>query len=145
MRLLLRSCPLYYSWYWVRLFWQFGDKVIEALRKDPGWPHPQRAVNARNDGHRQFFTRYLEDQLQDRPDIHAKTLPDYPPFGKRILLDNGWYAALKRDHVTLVVEPVAEVTEHGLVSESGIYAMPFLNVEYWQMTRNVDLDYYTQC
>ena len=120
LRMLLRSCPLYYSWYWVRLFWQFGDKVIEALRKDPEWPHPQRAVNARNDGHRQFFTRYLEDQLQDRPDLLAKTLPDYPPFGKRILLDNGWYAALKRDHVTLVVEPVAEVTEHGLVSESGI-------------------------
>ncbi|HVW40964.1 MAG TPA: NAD(P)/FAD-dependent oxidoreductase [Amycolatopsis sp.] len=119
LRMLLQACPLYYSWYWVRLFWQFGDKVIEALRKDPEWPHPERAVNARNDGHRRYFTRYLEEQLRDRPDLLPKTLPDYPPFGKRILLDNGWYAALKKDHVTLVAEAVSEVTERGLVSESG--------------------------
>ena len=31
-------------------------------------------------------------ELGDRPDLMAKVLPDYPPFGKRMLLDNGWYA-----------------------------------------------------
>ena len=56
-------------------------------------------MNKINDGHREFFTRYIETQLGDRPDLVAKVLPDYPPFGKRILLDNGWYAALKRDDV----------------------------------------------
>src|SRR5258706_15223112 len=91
LRMLLQSCPLYYAWYWARLFWQFGDKVIEALRKDPTWPHPERSMNARNDAHRKFFTRYLEEQLWDRPDLIRKSLPDYPHFGKRILLDNGWY------------------------------------------------------
>src|SRR5664279_776557 len=55
-RQLLQSFPLYRSWYWLKLYWQFGDKVLEALRKDPDWPFPDRAVNARNDGHRKYFT-----------------------------------------------------------------------------------------
>jgi 4-hydroxyacetophenone monooxygenase len=119
LRMLLEACPLYFSWYWARLFWQFGDKVIEALRKDPSWPHPERAVNARNDGHRRYFTRYLLDQLDDRPDLVEKTLPDYPPFGKRILLDNGWYKTIQRENVTLVAEAVSSVTPDGVISESG--------------------------
>jgi 4-hydroxyacetophenone monooxygenase len=119
LRDLLQSFPLYHSWYWLRLFWQFGDKVIEALRKDPDWAYPERSVNARNDGHREYFTRYIKDQLGDRHDLLEKVLPDYPPFGKRILLDNGWYAALRRDHVSLVNESVAEVLGHGIVSASG--------------------------
>jgi 4-hydroxyacetophenone monooxygenase len=119
LRMLLRSCPLYHGWYWLRLFWQFGDKVIEALRVDPAWPYPERSVNARNDGHRDFFTRYITSQLEGREDLLERALPDYPPFGKRILLDNGWYATLLRDDVTLVNESVVEVREDGLVSASG--------------------------
>jgi 4-hydroxyacetophenone monooxygenase len=119
LRMLIQSCPLYHAWYWTRLFWQFGDKVIESLRIDPGWAHPERSVNARNDAHRQYFTRYLTRQLKGRPDLIAKTLPDYPPFGKRILLDNGWFKAIQRDNVTLVTERVTEVTPTGLVDSAG--------------------------
>ena len=119
LRLLMLACPLYHSWYWLRLFWQFGDKVIEALRKDPLWPHPERAVNARNDGHREYFTQYIVEQLEDRVDLLDKVLPDYPPFGKRILLDNGWYQVLRQPNVLLVAEHVTSVTEDGLVSASG--------------------------
>jgi 4-hydroxyacetophenone monooxygenase len=119
LRMLLRECPLYHGWYWLRLFWQFGDKVIEALRIDPEWPHPERSVNSRNDGHREFFTRYIRKQLEGRADLIEKVLPNYPPYGKRILLDNGWYSMLRRDNVTLIDEPVAEVREHSMVSSSG--------------------------
>ncbi|TQC41748.1 NAD(P)/FAD-dependent oxidoreductase [Rhodococcus sp. WS4] len=119
LRRLLQSCPLYHSWYWIRLFWQFGDKVIESLRVDPEWEHPERSVNARNDAHREYFTRYITAQVGDRTDLLDKVMPDYPPFGKRILLDNGWYEALRRDNVDLVNESVAAVTETGLVSASG--------------------------
>ena len=119
LRMLIQTCPLYHAWYWTRLFWQFGDKVIESLRIDPGWEHPERSVNARNDAHRQYFTRYLTRQLKNRPDLIAKTLPDYPPFGKRILLDNGWFKAIQRDNVTLVTERVTEVTPTGLIDSAG--------------------------
>ena len=120
LRTLLRTCPIYRGWYWLRLFWQFGDKVIEALRVDPEWPYPERAVNARNDGHREFFTRYLASELEGRDDLIAKALPDYPPYGKRILLDNGWFQTLKRDSVTLINEGVAEVRPDGLVTSDGV-------------------------
>jgi 4-hydroxyacetophenone monooxygenase len=119
LRRLLQSCPLYHSWYWIRLFWQFGDKVIESLRVDPEWEHPERSVNARNDAHREYFTRYITAQVGDRTDLLDKVMPDYPPFGKRILLDNGWYEALRRDNVDLINESVDAVTETGLVSASG--------------------------
>lgn len=114
-RKLLGNNRLYHAWTWVRLFWQFGDKVIEALRVDPDWEHPERSVNARNDAHRRMFTRYIEKELEGRPDLYEKSLPDFPPFGKRILLDNGWYKTLKRDNVSLLAEGVASVDETGLV------------------------------
>jgi 4-hydroxyacetophenone monooxygenase len=119
LRDLLRTCPLYFGWYWLRLFWQFGDRVIEALRVDPEWEHPERSVNARNDAHRKFFTRYIEACLEGRPDLIEKAIPSYPPFGKRILLDNGWYETLKRDNVELVTESVAAETAKGLRTAGG--------------------------
>lgn len=119
VRLLLRVSPIYRTWYWLRLFWQFGDNVISALYKDPEWPHPERAVNARNDAHRRFFTRYVKQQLDDRQDLLQKVLPDYPPFGKRILLDNGWYQAIQRPNVALVDEGVEAVTTTGVRTVSG--------------------------
>jgi 4-hydroxyacetophenone monooxygenase len=118
-RYLLKNFPMYRSWYFLKLYWQFGDKILDSLRKDPNWPHPERSVNARNDGHRQFFTRYIEDQLGSRTDLLKKVVPTYPPYGKRILLDNGWYAALLRDNTTLVSEPVIEVLDHGVQAASG--------------------------
>ncbi len=119
LRMLIQSCPLYHAWYWIRLFWQFGDKVIESLRIDPGWGHPERSVNARNDAHRQYFAGYLTRRLKGRPDLIEKALPDYPPFGKRILLDNGWFETIRRDNVTLVTERVNEVTPTGLIDSAG--------------------------
>ncbi|MGW6144852.1 flavin-containing monooxygenase [Streptomyces sp. NPDC055140] len=118
-RYLLRTFPLYRTWYWLKLYWQFGDKVLDSLRKDPQWPHPERAMNARNDGHRVFFTQYIRDELGERADLFEKVLPGYPPYGKRILLDNGWYRALCRPDVTLVTEAVEKVTPTGVVDRSG--------------------------
>jgi 4-hydroxyacetophenone monooxygenase len=119
-RQLMMTYRHYRAWYWVKLYWQFGDKILDALRIDPGWAHPERAVNAQNDAYRRYFTRYIRDELGRRDDLVAKVVPDYPPFGKRILLDNGWYRTLKRENVTLVDEAVARLTEGGLVTESGL-------------------------
>lgn len=118
-RQLLITYRHYRSWYWVKLYWQFGDKILDALRIDPDWPHPERAVNAQNDAYRRYFSRYIREELGNREDLLAKVVPDYPPFGKRILLDNGWYRALMRQNVSLVNEAVSQVTEDGLVTQSG--------------------------
>jgi 4-hydroxyacetophenone monooxygenase len=118
-RYLLRTFAIYRAWYFLKLYWQFGDKVLDSLRKDPDWPHPERAVNARNDGHREFFTQYIRAELGDRTDLFEKVVPAYPPYGKRMLLDNGWYQSLRKPNVTLVTEAVTSVTATGVVTASG--------------------------
>ncbi|MDL5159070.1 flavin-containing monooxygenase [Actinomycetospora termitidis] len=115
----LAEVPFYAGWYRTRLAWTFNDKVHPALVVDPDWEHPERSVNAANDGHRRHFTRYLEAELEGRPDLVAKALPHYPPFGKRMLLDNGWFAALRRDDVELVTEAVASVGPSSVRTASG--------------------------
>jgi 4-hydroxyacetophenone monooxygenase len=118
-RLLLAHVPFYRRWYRTRLSWNTGDRVHPTLQVDPAWEHPERAVNAANDAHRRVFTRYLERELDGRADLLERALPDYPPFGKRMLLDNGWFAALRRDDVELVTAPVAAVTPTGLRGADG--------------------------
>jgi 4-hydroxyacetophenone monooxygenase len=119
LRLLLREVPLYQAWYRVRLGWTFNDRTHPTLQKDPSWPHPERSLNAVNDAHRQFFTRYIESEVGDRPDLLERVVPDYPPFGKRMLMDNGWYRMLTKDHVELVTEPIAEVRSDRVVTTDG--------------------------
>lgn len=116
---LMANVPFYRGWYRFRLAWLYNDRIHFSLQKDPDWPHPERSLNRINDSHRRFFTQYIEDQLAGRPDLLEKALPDYPPFGKRMLLDNGWYAALKKNNVDLITEEVAGFTETGVVTASG--------------------------
>ncbi|QBJ95766.1 NAD(P)/FAD-dependent oxidoreductase [Rhodococcus sp. ABRD24] len=116
---LIDNVPLYYSWYRARLSWIFNDKVHPTLQVDPEWTEPELSINRTNHGHREFYTRYLTSQLDGRPDLIAKCLPDYPPFGKRMLLDNGWYAMLQKDNVDLVTHAVTQITEDGLTDDTG--------------------------
>lgn len=118
-RLLMEWVPNYSAWYRLRMLWMFNDKLHASLHVDPEWPHPERSVNAANDKHRAFFTKYLEEQLAGRPDLVDKLLPDYPPYGKRILMDNNWFATLKRDDVRLVTERVEQVEGSAMVTSDG--------------------------
>ena len=38
-------------------------------------------------------------------DLIDKLIPDYAPFSRRPVVDNGWYKALTRDNVELVTDP----------------------------------------
>ena len=117
--LLLQEVPVYRAWFRERLAWIFGDRNYPSLHKDPNWPHPERSLNAQNESHRRFFERYLRDKLVDRPDLIEKCLPPFPAFAKRMLLDNGWFDALRRDNVELETDAVAQVTPDGVITSSG--------------------------
>ncbi len=119
IRFLINEVPLYRAWYRVRLGWNFNDRVHESLQKDPSWHDPDRSLNALNDGHRRFFTSYIEEELGDRRDLLPKVLPGYPPFGKRMLMDNGWYRMLRNPKVELVDTPIARVRENRVETEDG--------------------------
>jgi 4-hydroxyacetophenone monooxygenase len=119
VRFLFREIPLYETWYRLRLSWIFDSKVHPSLQKDPHWPHPDRSINSINEGHRNFFTRYIESQLGDRQDLIDAVLPKYPPFGKRMLLDNDWFKTLTRDDVSLVTDRITAIAESGVMTGDG--------------------------
>jgi 4-hydroxyacetophenone monooxygenase len=118
---LLRHVPAYARWYRFLLFWPGSDGLLPALVMDPEWPHPERSVNAVNEETRKALTAYYEMQLEGRPDLLAKVLPAYPPFGKRILQDNGtWLTALRRENVEVVTAGIREITEEAILDEDGV-------------------------
>lgn len=119
MRLLLENVPCYAAWYRARLLWLFNDRIHASLQRDPEWTDPRRSVNSLNDAHRDYFESYIKDQLDGRPDLIAVSIPDYPPFGKRMLIDNGWYEMLKRPKVNLVTNTIDRITDEGLVTRDG--------------------------
>ncbi len=117
---LLKHLPYYGRWYRFLLFWPASDGLLPSLIIDPSWPHPERSVNAANEQTRILFTDYLKRQVGDDPALLAKVVPSYPPFGKRMLQDNGsWLAALKRENVELVTQGIAEITADAVVCEDG--------------------------
>ena len=120
IRFLLREVPLYQAWYRVRLGWTFNDRIHSALQKDPDWSHPERALNAQNDSHRAYFTEHVKAELGDRADeLFDTVLPTYPPFGKRMLMDNGWYRMLRKPNVQLVTDSVHGIEGNHLITEGG--------------------------
>jgi 4-hydroxyacetophenone monooxygenase len=118
-RWLLAHLPFYVQWYRFNMFWRYGDGLLPFLRKDPAWPHPDRAVNKGNDRHRQELTDFILSELKDRPDLIEKCVPTYPPYGKRILLDNGWFRTLAKPNVELVSEAIDHFSRDGIVTADG--------------------------
>jgi 4-hydroxyacetophenone monooxygenase len=101
------------------MFWRYGDGLLPFLRKDPDWPHPDRAVNKGNDRHRQELTDFILSELNGRPDLIEKCVPSYPPYGKRILLDNGWFRTLTKSNVELITTPIDHFTREGIVASDS--------------------------
>ena len=75
-----------------------------------------------NDERRALLTAYLEHLFAGHPHLLRAAIPDYPPGAKRMLRDNGvWAAALKQDNVTLVTDPISRITPHGVATAEGEY------------------------
>ncbi len=120
IRFLLREVPFYQEWYRQRLAWVFNDRIHSSLQIDPEWPQPERAINRQNDKHRQHFENYIKEELGGREDLLDAVLPDYPPFGKRMLMDNGWYRTMTKDNVELVNSHISQVNGSCVETQDGV-------------------------
>ena len=121
---LLAHVPYYVQWFRFNMFWRYGDGLLPFLARIPAWPHPERAVNSVNDRHRQELTDFILAELKDRPDLIQNCVPTYPPYGKRILLDNGWYRTLTKPNVELVTDAIDRFTRDGIVTADGAERPP---------------------
>lgn len=104
-----RHVPYLYMWYRFLLFWASGDVNHSVVQIDPNWDTGGHSINARNHEIREKMIRYIEAELQDRPGLAEKVIPNYPPWGKRMLRDNNWFKMLGRDNVELIGERVTKI------------------------------------
>jgi 4-hydroxyacetophenone monooxygenase len=118
-QLLMERVPFYATWYRMRLLWMFNDKLHASLQIDPEWEYPDRSINAANDKHRLFFTEHIRKELGDHQGLWDKVLPTYPPYGKRILMDNGWYKVIQREDVELITDRVVAIRPNGVQTADG--------------------------
>ena len=118
---LLRNLPGYANWYRFWIFWRNVEGMMGAARVDPEWTgDPNLSVSQINEFIRQLLTGYLQNEFGDRPDLLTQVMPNYPPFAKRFIRDNGiWAKTLKRDDVHLVTTGIAEVTPEGVRTNDG--------------------------
>ncbi len=115
---LFEHLPFYASWFRFVMLWRYGDGLLPLLRKDPEWTHPH-SINKANERHRQQMADHIVSELDGRPDLLEKCMPTYPPYGKRILLDNGWFSAVRKPNVELITDSVERVDSTGVQSASG--------------------------
>ncbi|MBD0862924.1 NAD(P)/FAD-dependent oxidoreductase [Gordonia sp. zg691] len=120
VRLLMDQVPFYAAFYRLRLIWQFQDKLLETLRRDPSWAHPNRSVNEHNDRHREFLTATALERLGEDAETFAElVVPDYPPYSKRILMDNEWFDTIRRPDVVLVPQSATRLDERHVIDSAG--------------------------
>jgi 4-hydroxyacetophenone monooxygenase len=121
MKWLLEHVPYYDKWYRFWLFWMTTEGFLPMVKADPDWSGPTTAVGAANAMLREMAAQGLAAQVQDRPDLAGKVIPQYPVGGKRAVLDNGvWLGALKRPNVSLVTDKIARITPKGVVTADGV-------------------------
>ena len=117
---LLEHVPFYGKWYRFWLFWMLTDGFYEGVKGDADWSGGPQAVSAANAMMREMLIEAIRLQAPDDPELLAKVIPAYPVGGKRALVDNGvWLAALRRDNVELISEPIDKITAKGIVTKDG--------------------------
>jgi len=115
---LLKNLPFYSRWYRFLLFYPGSDQLLDSLFIDSAWKVRSDSINQKNDAMRELFTAAMLAQISDQS-LVDKVIPDYPPFGKRMLQDNGaWLQALHLPNVTLLSEGVECISSKGVVSSS---------------------------
>ena len=116
---LFQNVPYYWNWFCYYTF-ATTSRLQDLQRYDREWQKEGGRINARNDKLREILLEYIRTKVGDKPDLYSKLLPSFAPLGRRSVIDNGWYDALRRDNVELVTEKIARFTPQGILTVDGI-------------------------
>jgi len=123
---LLDNFPGYWNW-WRYMAIAGLFQTHGFIVPDEEWVAQGGQWNPMNDQLRKDLTAYIEAQTGGDQELIAKLVPDYAPFSRRPVVDNGWYKALTRDNVELVTDPIVRMTPEGVQTEDGtVYAIDTL-------------------
>ena len=115
----LNHIPLYAEFHRARMIFGFMDRNWPAVPSDPAWDHKDRAMSEVNDMLREALAGYISEQLGDQQELMKKCLPEFPVFGKRLIIDNNWYQHMTREDVNLVDEPIVRFHPNGIETADG--------------------------
>jgi 4-hydroxyacetophenone monooxygenase len=117
---LFQHFPHYWNWYVFATFHTlFADNgSLQAV--DEEWRASGGQINRKNDMLRENICAMIEDEFSDDHDFIKKITPTWPPFAKRLVVDNGWFDALKQPHVSLVTDGIDQITPSGILTRDGV-------------------------
>lgn len=119
MKWALTHIPTFKEWFRFRVYWAAADGLFANVLKDPAWEGNDLSVSQSNEMTRQYALGYMQQKFADRPDLIEKLTPDFPIYSKRIILDNGWYDALRRENVHLETNGIARILPNGIEAKDG--------------------------
>jgi 4-hydroxyacetophenone monooxygenase len=118
VRWLLDNFPGYWNWWrYMAIAALFGTHGFVV--PDEEWVAQGGHWNPMNDQLRRDLTAYIGVQVDGDEELIAQLVPDYAPFSRRPVVDNGWYRALTRDNVDLVTSPIVRFTPKGIETADG--------------------------
>jgi 4-hydroxyacetophenone monooxygenase len=118
IRWLVDNFPGYWHWWrYAALATLFQSHGFVLPDKD--WQAKGGKVSPMNDNLRAFLTAYIKTETGGRQDLIDRLTPDYAPFSRRPVVDNGWYRALCRDNVELVTDDIARLVPNGIEAADG--------------------------
>ncbi len=119
---LLNHVPFYAKWYRFWMFWRTSEGLLGSVSLDPSWNEQAHSTSAANDALRQLLTAWITEVVGDDKELLAKTIPNYPPAGKRMLVDDGtWLRALKRDNVQVTTDPITAIMASGITTKNAAH------------------------
>jgi 4-hydroxyacetophenone monooxygenase len=118
---LFREIPFYARWFRFFLFRSRGvDGYLPLLYSQDDWQGPEGTISEGNEQLRAALLEALAEEVGGDNELLQKLTPNYPPGGKRPVLDDGSYLkSLQRDNVQLQTEPIARIVPEGVVTEDG--------------------------
>jgi len=117
----LKNIPFYSRWYRLQLFWGFCDGIHGSLYKDANWKFPERSLNHTNERFRVNMVKHIESIIGNDKDLLNKVIPNYPPYGKRMLMDNNWFEMLKKVNVQLITDKLKRITSSSIETDKQSY------------------------
>jgi 4-hydroxyacetophenone monooxygenase len=115
---LVGNFPGYWNWWrYMATAALFGIHDFQV--PDEKWQAGGGKVNPMNDALRDTLTKYIHNETGGRQDLIDRLIPDYAPFSRRPVVDNGWYRALTRDNVELVCDDIVRLTPTGIETADG--------------------------
>jgi len=117
-RWLLDSMPYYWNWYCYASY-VTGQQLQGLQTYDHEWRAKGGLINERNDGVRKNLIAYIKSKVGDSPELLEKLIPTHAPLVRRLVVDNGFYDALRRDNVELVTEAIGRITPGGILTKDG--------------------------